>query len=137
LSDTPEKTTQILQDEILGYAKGLSFKGQAFSDDPAWSDRIAEIIDHLPDDRLEPILARLRTSVGEDLIDIGGFSKAYGLTPAEQKLLDSLFMGRSVPDHAAYYSISVNTGRVHMQRVLDKTGASGQLDLIRLLYAHK
>ncbi len=133
----PENDLNSVRSEILEIAKGLNFKGQRISDDSEWTKRLVEVTHQLPEHVLKPILTRLRTSIGEELVDLDAFSSAYSLTPAEQKLLESLAQGRSVPEHAEYYSISVNTGRVHMQRVLDKTGASGQLDLIRLLYAYK
>ena len=124
-------------DELLEYLDQFKVNGQSISDEPAWLERVDEISAFLPEHIMSGILGRLRSARGEQIADIPGFSKAFGLTPAEEKLLNSLAQGRSVPEHAELLRISVNTARVHMQRVLDKTAASGQLDLIRLLHSFK
>ncbi len=56
-----------------------------------------------------------------------------GLSRREAELAVLLGEGKSVPEAAAAMKISVNTARVHLAHIFEKTGASNQGDLLRLL----
>ena len=66
-------------------------------------------------------------------VDLAGFAGRHGLTPAETRLLAHFADGTSIAQYAEKQAISVNTARVHMQRILEKTGTSRQTDLMRTL----
>lgn len=102
--------------------------------EPAWLERVEQIAQYLPREQLDALLHRLDHAKGIDFTDVQGFATSHNLTEAEEKLLSSLASGLSVPEHAKKMDISVNTGRVHMQNILNKTGAAGQLDLMRMLH---
>ncbi|MGV3623514.1 MAG: helix-turn-helix transcriptional regulator [Archangium sp.] len=57
----------------------------------------------------------------------------YGLTETEAALASALVSGRSVLQFALDRGTSELTARVHLKRVLKKTGAGGQVDLVRVL----
>jgi DNA-binding CsgD family transcriptional regulator len=99
--------------------------------DPPELARMAQIIQHLPDQTVVDVSGRLQALGAEKQPDFALFSKQYGISPAERKLLESLVAGLTVVAHAGKEEISVNTARTHMRRLLDKTGSSGQLDLMR------
>jgi DNA-binding CsgD family transcriptional regulator len=102
--------------------------------DPSELSRMNQIFEHLPDQTVLDLSRRLGSLMAEKLPDFNAFSGKYGISPAEQKLLESLIEGLTVVAHAEREGISVNTARTHMRRLLEKTGSSGQLDLLRKLY---
>ncbi|ASK89924.1 helix-turn-helix transcriptional regulator [Sphingorhabdus sp. SMR4y] len=110
--------------------------GVKISSEPIWSERVEEIIANLPAETLDGIVSRIRQSSENQIVDFAAFGEAHGLTPAEIKLVDSIVGGLSVPEHAECHGISVNTARVHMQRVLEKTGSRRQTDLLRKVLGH-
>jgi len=103
---------------------------------PAWQQRLQDIIEFLPNHVTADLITRMQKLTQDQAANTYAFAQLYGLTNAEEKLLVSLAAGLSVPDHAKKMGISVNTGRVHMQRILDKTAASGQLYLMKMLHKH-
>ncbi len=119
--------------EILDLIGRLKLDGVALGDEPSWQARIAQIAAQLPDAMMTDIVARMRHSLGDQMVDFEHFASMYRLTPAETELVRSLAAGHSVPEHARRMGISGNTARVHMQRVLEKTGARRQTDLLRKL----
>lgn len=58
----------------------------------------------------------------------------YGLTPAESRLAMSLAHGRSLTAAAAEAGITRHTAHTQLASVFAKTGASTQLELVRLLH---
>ena len=62
-------------------------------------------------------------------------AECFSLTPAEAKVATRICSGLSVKDIAHTHHTSTNTVKSQLQRVLDKTGAKRQSDLIRLLLA--
>jgi DNA-binding CsgD family transcriptional regulator len=60
-------------------------------------------------------------------------AKLHGLTPTEAELAAFLAEGRSLAEFAAARGCSEQTARTHMKRILDKTGARRQADLVRML----
>ena len=113
----------------LGQAR---YDGITLASEPVWIDRLAEILDQLPDDTVNALAARVDNARGAELVDFDEMAKVFGLTPAETKIVESVVEGLSVPEHAERHAISVNTARVHMQRVLSKTNTRRQTDLLRL-----
>lgn len=57
----------------------------------------------------------------------------YGLTPAESAVATLLLDGKRVADIQDVLSITENTARTHVRRVLEKVQARGQGDMIRML----
>lgn len=131
--DEPQQVT----DEVLQSLRELRFDGIRIGSEPVWADRLAEIAGQLPPEVLQDLAGRARRALGDRMIDFATFSTQHGLTPAEMLLVESVSEGRSVPEHAEAAGISVNTARVHMQRVLEKTGSHRQTDLLRMLLARQ
>jgi DNA-binding CsgD family transcriptional regulator len=57
----------------------------------------------------------------------------YRLTPTECRLADLLLEGHEVREAAERLAITVETARFHLKRVLAKTGARRQTELMRLM----
>jgi DNA-binding CsgD family transcriptional regulator/PAS domain-containing protein len=57
---------------------------------------------------------------------------AFGLTPAETKVLASLFAGRTLDETAATLGITRPTVKTHLEHIFLKTGATRQAELMRL-----
>jgi DNA-binding CsgD family transcriptional regulator len=57
----------------------------------------------------------------------------YKLTPAELRVLFAVVEVGGVPEVAPLLGISETTVKTHLQRVFDKTGASRQADLVKLV----
>ena len=87
--------------------------------------------------RLEP-RAVAAVFVAPDLkLPISGLdavAEAFGLTPAETRLLDRLAQGESIADAAAAMNVSATTVKTHRSRLLVKTGARRQTEMIALVH---
>jgi DNA-binding CsgD family transcriptional regulator len=59
-------------------------------------------------------------------------SAAFGLTPAETRVLKSLLAGRTLTDTAMALGITRSTANAHLDHIFGKTGVTRQADLIRL-----
>src|SRR5262249_32642551 len=57
---------------------------------------------------------------------------AFGLTPAETRVLASLLAGRTLAETAADLGIAPSTAKSHLENIFSKTGATRQADLMRL-----
>ena len=57
----------------------------------------------------------------------------FGLTGAEVRLAAAVFEGRSLPEAAEQFGISINTVRFQLARIFDKTGVSRQAELVKLM----
>jgi DNA-binding CsgD family transcriptional regulator len=57
----------------------------------------------------------------------------YALTPAESRLADLLLQGLEVREASDRMTITIETARIHLKRVLAKTGAHRQTQLMRLM----
>jgi DNA-binding CsgD family transcriptional regulator/PAS domain-containing protein len=57
---------------------------------------------------------------------------AFGLTRAETRVLASLFAGRTLAETAANLRIAGTTAKTHLGHIFLKTGATRQVDLMRL-----
>ncbi len=61
----------------------------------------------------------------EQLVDL------FDLTPAEARLAWSLAQGLSIAEAAAAHGLTVETARYYSKKIYAKTGARGQVDLVR------
>ena len=59
--------------------------------------------------------------------------RLHGLTPAEARLAEALMVGNCLRDAAEILSITEGTARSYLKRVLHKTGACRQSDLVRIV----
>ncbi len=57
---------------------------------------------------------------------------AFGLTPAETRLLASLLAGRALAETAATLGIAGTTAKTHLEHIFLKTGVTRQAELMRL-----
>jgi DNA-binding CsgD family transcriptional regulator len=57
----------------------------------------------------------------------------FGLTPAEARLALALFEGLSPGEAAISFGVSLNTVRVQLGRIFEKTGTNRQSELVRLM----
>jgi DNA-binding CsgD family transcriptional regulator len=57
---------------------------------------------------------------------------AFGLTPAETRLLASLFVGQTLAETAATLGITRPTAKTHLEHIFLKTGVTCQVELMRL-----
>jgi DNA-binding CsgD family transcriptional regulator/PAS domain-containing protein len=57
---------------------------------------------------------------------------AFGLTPAETRVLASLFAGRTLAETAATLGIAGTTAKTHLEHIFLKTGVARQAELMRL-----
>lgn len=58
---------------------------------------------------------------------------AYGLTPAEARLLTALSEGERVANYADRAGIALSTAKTHLRALFEKTGVNRQADLMRLI----
>ena len=61
----------------------------------------------------------------EQLVDV------FDLTPAEARLAWSLAQGLSIAQAAKAHGLTVETARYYSKKIYAKTGARGQVDLVR------
>jgi DNA-binding CsgD family transcriptional regulator len=65
--------------------------------------------------------------------DAERFARAYGLTPAQRRLLHEIVRGGGVVEAAAKLGIAVPTARTQLQHVFQKTNTATQAELVRLV----
>jgi DNA-binding CsgD family transcriptional regulator len=61
-----------------------------------------------------------------------GVAAAFGLTPAETRVLARLLAGRTLADTAADLRVAASTVRTHLDSIFLKTGVARQAELMRL-----
>jgi DNA-binding CsgD family transcriptional regulator len=57
---------------------------------------------------------------------------AFGLTPAETRLLESLLAGHTLAETATALGIAMTTAKTHLDNIFQKTGVNRQAELMRL-----
>lgn len=57
---------------------------------------------------------------------------AFGLTPAETRVMASLLAGRTLAETAMALDIAASTAKTHLDNIFSKTGVTRQADLMRL-----
>jgi len=63
-------------------------------------------------------------------------AEAFGLTPAESRLLQVLLQGHGLTEAASRLGNSVNTAKTHLRALFDKLECSRQADLISAVTSH-
>lgn len=66
------------------------------------------------------------------VVDLKGIAQIFRLTPSEHAVASALVNGLSIPDTAEQRNTSPETVRSQLKAVFSKTGASSQLELLRL-----
>lgn len=94
---------------------------------------IAEARETVPDSRRACVAVMVHDPEDVDSVNVTDFSAAYGLTPAESRLVQALSEHGALPAAASATGRSVNTLRAQLRSVLDKTGARRQTELLRML----
>jgi DNA-binding CsgD family transcriptional regulator len=82
---------------------------------------------------IEQCLVLLRDPSKERAVQIVNVTRHFGLTKAEQGLLDVLVQGASLSDAAQMLGVARSTARTHLQHLFDKTGKRRQVDLLRMV----
>ena len=103
--------------------------------DQSRSNRLLEILSQLPDHFVDELDARLAREILPERVMIEKFAADHSITAAETRLLAGLLESVSVSEHAEAFGISINTARTHMRRLLEKTGARNQTDLVLKVFA--
>lgn len=125
----------IARQHFVQFAKSFSIIDADFKSEPAIIDRIGELIDQMPDHTLSGLIARMELWATPQSIVMDDFCATYHISPAEARLLAALVNGGRIATHAESEGISINTARTHMRRLLEKTGSSGQVDLVRRFFS--
>jgi DNA-binding CsgD family transcriptional regulator len=60
-------------------------------------------------------------------------AKAYRLTPTELRVLLAIVQVGGIPETAVATGVAETTVKTHLRRLFDKTGASRQADLVKLV----
>lgn len=67
--------------------------------------------------------------------ELGGaalLARAFGLTAAEERTVESLMAGHTLAEAASHLGIAQSTAKTHLDHIFAKTGVSRQTDLVRL-----
>jgi DNA-binding CsgD family transcriptional regulator len=83
--------------------------------------------------RLEPEAVAAVFVGGSD--EDGGaeaLAAAFGLSPAETRVMESLVAGRSLKETAAELGVAITTAKTHLDNIFQKTGVHRQAELMRL-----
>lgn len=145
LAGRTHRATEALLNEIR--QAGATANRQGHSPGGVW-------VSPLPDGNSLSVLvcplrvsAPLRDSMGAVLLLIAdprrdiavrqrALSDLYHLTQAEARLANALVHGERLSEYADRMRLSINTVKTHLKNLFDKTGASRQSELIRLLVAN-
>jgi len=85
-------------------------------------------------DGADPVIALFIASTGcEGLCGISAFAESFGLSAAETRVLQQLVEVQTPAKAAARLSLSVYTIKSHMRKIFQKTGATRQVELLRLI----
>jgi DNA-binding CsgD family transcriptional regulator len=88
---------------------------------------------HLPRRPEDLVAVITKDGIGTTFESITRFAAAYGLSPAEERLIQLLASGHGLFEAARQLGISKNTARTHMRHAYAKVQVHRQADLIRLL----
>jgi DNA-binding CsgD family transcriptional regulator len=80
-----------------------------------------------------PAAAVFVTDLGKEHAPLEVVRARFHLTPAESRVAELLARGERAGSIAARLRLALPTVRTHIRRLLDKTGARGQSDLVRVL----
>jgi DNA-binding CsgD family transcriptional regulator len=77
------------------------------------------------------VLARIRLGRSQAMRSIDSLCSAFGITPAEARVLGALIAGQSPKQHAGAQGVSVHTVRSQVGSLMAKMGCTRQVDLVR------
>lgn len=91
--------------------------------------------------RARRMLAPAEPAALVSIVDLGAshpayyaiYRRSFGFTHREAETAQALMQGHSVESAAAALGLSVPTARIHVRRLLEKTGTARQSELIRIL----
>jgi DNA-binding CsgD family transcriptional regulator len=144
LTGATMRQTRVLQERIARAAEttggwGTDPGGVLSLRRPSGSSPLTVLVTPLPREEFyavdpEPLAAVLVSDPERPDSDMtASFRQLYGLTTAEARLAEALVRGHDVPGAARELGIAYETARNHLKRVLSKTGAHHQNELLRLL----
>lgn len=83
--------------------------------------------------RLQPnAVAAIFIGVPDEQNGIDLLARAFNLTAAEVRILDSLMAGYTLAETAQHFGIARSTAKTHLDHIFIKTGVSRQTELVRL-----
>ncbi|WP_230532707.1 helix-turn-helix transcriptional regulator [Microvirga roseola] len=83
--------------------------------------------------RLMPrAVAALFIGLPDEQSGVGLVARAFDLTAAETRILESLLAGHTLAEAAAHCGVAPSTAKTHLDHIFAKTGVSRQTELIRL-----
>ncbi len=94
-----------------------------------WTEAFAQIVCLLGGN----IALMIHDSGAIDKVDLDGFAKVHGLTPAEARILNLLLEHASLPPIVGELGVSINTVRSQLRAIREKTGARRQAELVKML----
>ena len=123
--------------DIPSLLNALDLSYLDLANEPERLNRLKVIADNLPDNFVVGLANRLQHESDKIAHNPQGFFEEYHISPAEAGLLKSLAEGKTVTEHAKGKNVSVNTVRTQIRRLLEKTNASNQTDLVRVYLSHR
>ncbi|WP_201833957.1 helix-turn-helix transcriptional regulator [Microvirga zambiensis] len=83
--------------------------------------------------RLQPnAVAAIFIGVPDEHNGIGLLARAFNLTAAEIRIMESLMAGHTLAETARHFGIARSTAKTHLDHIFAKTGVSRQTELVRL-----
>jgi DNA-binding CsgD family transcriptional regulator/PAS domain-containing protein len=83
--------------------------------------------------RLQPnAVAAIFVGAPDEQTGIGLLARAFNLTAAEVRILESLMAGHTLAETAQHFGIARSTAKTHLDHIFAKTGVSRQTELVRL-----
>ena len=83
--------------------------------------------------RLQPnAVAAIFIGVPDEHNGIGLLARAFNLTAAEIRVMESLMAGHTLAETARHFGIARSTAKTHLDHIFAKTGVSRQTELVRL-----
>lgn len=126
------RTENTRNNDIRKLAIDLGLFDMDLAPEPLILDRLAEVLDQLPEQESQRVIQALQSATDVSGRDSNAFITKHGISKTEARLLINLSQGKTVVQYADDADVSINTARTHMRRLLEKTGATGQLDLVRM-----
>lgn len=77
------------------------------------------------------VLVRIQCRPASHAVSAPALCAAFGITPAEARVLAALMAGESASAHAKAHSVSVHTVRKQIATLMDKMDCTRQVDLVR------
>lgn len=141
--DTDRELRKLIAAARIGSARDLDAGGALLLPRPAPRRPLSALVSPLRAGGLDGVVLSRRAAVMLCIVDPdqhpvppeATLMRLFRLTRAEAGLAARLARGRTVKQAAGALGIAASTARIHLQRVMNKTGAHRQSELIRLLVA--